>query len=283
MFGMSGAPDDQPGVAGHIKISWATGPSATSTTSLKMLPALSAPKPSHGPFYLRPTGNTGTHWPDESVSLADANVEIAGRKYYLHPPENRPLPARGNTPESQCKDVNVLPAGTTFTGIIRFDNLSDADLGLLLAALDTRLLEGDGLPWSATAQRIGMGKPLGLGSVQTTITKLTVDDRSLRYQKLGAPVSAVSQTSEQVSRFVEAFRTEANRQHPEDFEGNYLSWWKHVAAAMGTGTVAANRANSFGYPAGNTDPNKSFEWFVKTENRNKALHSALQVAAGKGL
>jgi CRISPR-associated protein (TIGR03986 family) len=64
--------------------------------------------------------------------------------------------------------------GSTFHGRIRFENLSKEELGALLFVLD--LPEG-------CAHKLGMGKPLGLGSVRITPT-LTLINRQARYAEM---------------------------------------------------------------------------------------------------
>ncbi len=69
------------------------------------------------------------------------------------------------------KPIRVLPKGSELTGRIRFENLSNAELGLLLLSLD--------LP-KGYAHKIGMGKPLGLGSARFSC-KLNLINRKERY------------------------------------------------------------------------------------------------------
>ncbi|MBK7245687.1 MAG: hypothetical protein IPH98_17910 [Saprospiraceae bacterium] len=70
--------------------------------------------------------------------------------------------------------MKALDTKTKFSGRIRFDNLSNEELGLLLTAID--------LP-PECAHKIGMGKPLGLGSIRVTPT-LKMINRKLRYNPL---------------------------------------------------------------------------------------------------
>ena len=97
----------------------------------------------------------GTHWPQ-------------GRKTYLHHPTAIAGAAEPwkNAERDFVKDrhVRVRPwaKGSTWRFEIRFDNLNELELGMLLYALN---------PAEGFRHKIGMGKPLGLGSV-----KLTVND-----------------------------------------------------------------------------------------------------------
>lgn len=76
----------------------------------------------------------------------------------------------------QFKTVKALPPQTTFKGArIRFEHLTDEELGALLFVMD---LPGD------CRHKIGMGKPLGMGSIHLINIKLTLIDRKLRYQSL---------------------------------------------------------------------------------------------------
>lgn len=69
-----------------------------------------------------------------------------------------------------CADENSV-----FNARIRFENLTTEELGALLFALE--LPEG-------CAHKLGMGKPLGLGSVHIHDVKLTLIDRKERYKKV---------------------------------------------------------------------------------------------------
>ncbi len=108
------------------------------------------------------------------------NTVIRGNKLYWH--KNNPkwqetdqsqIRAHG-TQYTRIKPVNT---GAVFTnGRIRFENLSDVELGSLLFALE--------LP-GGCCHKIGMGKPLGLGSI-AVVSKLFLSDRKNRYTQLNS-------------------------------------------------------------------------------------------------
>ncbi|SOE23163.1 CRISPR-associated protein [Spirosomataceae bacterium TFI 002] len=77
--------------------------------------------------------------------------------------------------KSQFKAVEVLDSKHTFTSRVRFENLSDIELGALLFVFN--------LP-DNMAHKLGMGKPLGLGSTKINMEKLTLIDRKKRYNSL---------------------------------------------------------------------------------------------------
>ena len=73
--------------------------------------------------------------------------------------------------DTQHTIIRPVKDNVVFTGRVRFNNLTDIELGALLAALS--LPEG-------CAHKLGMGKPLGLGSIQIK-PQLYLEDRSDRY------------------------------------------------------------------------------------------------------
>jgi len=79
--------------------------------------------------------------------------------------------------KKQLTGIKPVRAGVAFTFRVRFENLSDVELGALLWAL--------ALP-DGCAHKLGMGKPLGLGSVRVTVQSLHLTDRKQRYGKLWA-------------------------------------------------------------------------------------------------
>ena len=73
--------------------------------------------------------------------------------------------------DKQHTIIRPVRTGETFKGRVRFENLTDIELGALLEALH--------LP-DGCHHRIGMGKPLGLGSIAIE-AKLRLVDRNARY------------------------------------------------------------------------------------------------------
>lgn len=128
------------------------------------LKILATPKPTTFQHYLeqkQKNKDSLLHWNNQEGILR-------GYKMYWH----RKTPANGDnawqaTAEevkrypSQHTKVKPVDAGCHFTGRIRFENLSDIELGALLFVLK--------LP-GGCAHKIGMGKPLGLGSIRITPT-----------------------------------------------------------------------------------------------------------------
>jgi len=146
---------------------------------------LSSPKVTTFQHYLTQDGTKGKD--DLTTYLTGDQTTIRGHKLYWHrwdsnqglaqvkePQQHNQLLqdlSSQNPRDSQHTLIRPVKAGVTFKGRIRFENLTDLELGALLSAL--QLPEG-------CAHRLGMGKPLGLGSVQIT-ARLHLIDRSRRY------------------------------------------------------------------------------------------------------
>ncbi len=127
---------------------------------------LSAPKPTTIQHYLDQNGikriNQRNNWNTPGTN-------IRGYKLYWH--RNTPYEKHAanswvekdvgaDGDRSHVKMRNVVNTGIKFSGRMRFENLTEFELGALLFVL--RLPTG-------CAMKLGMGKPLGLGSVQVEV------------------------------------------------------------------------------------------------------------------
>lgn len=128
------------------------------------LAILSTPKPRHRAFY----------------GLQGNPQRAAGRKFYYH---------AGEIAQANESDLNVtvtpVLSGARFNFSIRYNNLTDEELSLLLYSLE---LEPD------LRHKIGMGKPVGLGSAKILIDSIKVIDPEVRYRNLG---NGINQLTEQ--------------------------------------------------------------------------------------
>ena len=98
-----------------------------------------------------------------------------GRKWYLHARSTTgEVPWKTMKPgnDKQKSRVDPLKAGQSFFFHVDFDNLSNIELGLLLYAIE---------PGPAFHHKLGMGKPLGLGTVKLEVTGYFPVNRSTRY------------------------------------------------------------------------------------------------------
>ena len=124
---------------------------------------LGEPKPSYYPGYVKEGGN-----------YTEEDFQLRGYKQYWMKAEKQP-PEPANLNASTW--LRPMPTGTNFKGVIRFRNLAEDELGLLLWAI--RLEMG-------CRQNIGMGKPYGYGQVKAEITDLLEYDAGELYESFCA-------------------------------------------------------------------------------------------------
>lgn len=132
---------------------------------------LSSPKPTTFQQYLVQNSTER-----KQLNHYNSNSSIRGYKYYWHKSGEKEKWAQTDEKliEKNPKlytTIQPVKPGTQFRSKIRFENLSDEELGALLFALD--LPKGFG-------HKLGMGKPLGLGSISVTPT-LYLSDIKKRY------------------------------------------------------------------------------------------------------
>ena len=134
---------------------------------------LLSPKPTSFQLYLEQETdadmNTLKHWDEEA--------NIRGYKLYWHQGNNENQwqlnPAKDKKIEGM-KPIEPLSANNCFKGRIRFSNLSDVELGALLAVFDLARKDEN------ICYKLGMGKSIGLGSV-TISADLHLIDEKVRY------------------------------------------------------------------------------------------------------
>ena len=130
-------------------------------------------------------------------SYNDSTV-IRGNKLYWHinnaewEESNR---ENVNRYRSQYTSIKPIKKGAKFKGKIRFENLRDVELGALLFVLN--------LP-DGCCHKIGMAKPLGLGSVKIT-PKLYLSDRKERYINLFSELDGLQE--ENMAQFIKVFES----------------------------------------------------------------------------
>lgn len=156
------------------------------------LKILSSPKPPSPAMYFKKRGNPDAIYISKTELIAHPTCyELKGRKRYLHAlrangavqglsdtgartaEDNEPWRSRtGNNFANQKVRITPLPSGSKFLFEVDFSNLDMQELAALCASLD---------PHSSFEHKLGMGKPLGLGSAKVTLEGLYLVDRRTRY------------------------------------------------------------------------------------------------------
>lgn len=146
---------------------------------------LGSPKPTTFQHYLVQDKNR-RHNPDDKRQLAHygtptpSETVIRGHKLYWHKQEGLATAdfVEAKTPDwssdKQHTQIKPVQPGVAFRFRVYFENLTDVELGALLWALD--------LP-DGHHHKIGMGKPLGLGSVAIE-PRLVLTNCPARYRQL---------------------------------------------------------------------------------------------------
>ena len=149
---------------------------------------LGEPKPSYYPGYV--------------VDGKDYNQDdfcLRGYKQYWMKPAQALQPANSN--ENVQIRMKPLKEGCTFRGLIRYKNLSDDELGLLLWTL--KLEDG-------CFQSLGMGKSYGYGRVIVSIDKLISLNLESLYTLQGFCGSARDETAE-IGRYIHCYDEYASK------------------------------------------------------------------------
>lgn len=137
----------------------------------KRIKILGEPKPTTFQHYL----NQDSDNKKNLRTYNETNTEIRGNKLYWHKSNNTNWEETEQNKNSNMEvRIKTVKSQTKFTGRIRFENLSNIELGALLQSLE--LPEG-------CFHKIGMGKPYGLGSIKIT-PKLYLSNRVERYKSL---------------------------------------------------------------------------------------------------
>jgi CRISPR-associated protein (TIGR03986 family) len=157
---------------------WLIGSLATDKANIIRPPILSSPKPTSFQHYLV---QKEPHNPDTLKHYDDTtpqNSVIRGHKLYWHRHTSREDitadPQQADEFYRQHTRIQPVKDGVSFGFRLYFENLSRVELGALLWALN--LPEGH-------YHKLGMGKPLGMGSVAIQ-AGLYLDDREKRYKQL---------------------------------------------------------------------------------------------------
>jgi CRISPR-associated protein (TIGR03986 family) len=165
---------------------------ARETSPVKVV--LNSPKPSFYPFYVEqePASKSlrgdivnryNTYMEGEKGA---SQPQLRGWKRYI--PRHMPTAGRefqsnsGDLPSTDrvATEIKPLPAGTRFAGKLRFHNLREAEIGLLVTALGSRFNRNNDDSSISGTHLIGMGKPYGFGRVTLRVTNAKLESNVLK-------------------------------------------------------------------------------------------------------
>lgn len=136
-------------------------------------PILATPKPPAPLLYFQHQGG-GPVKKSALPRQAGKGLRPKGRKWYLHHRQAQWQTAAPDEHPEQKTRIRPLKAGLEFVFDIDFTNLSETELALLLYALQ---------PTPTFRHRLGLGKPLGLGTVRVQTLGAFFVDRAARYRE----------------------------------------------------------------------------------------------------
>jgi CRISPR-associated protein (TIGR03986 family) len=187
---------------------------------------LSSPKPTSFQHYLVQRSDNKkelAHYACQPPNdTQNGETVIRGHKlYWHHKPQNNALEVANQNSDSQTSLVKPLESGIQFTFTIRFDNLRDFELGALLWVL--KHAKGD------YRLKLGMGKPLGMGTVKID-SHLYLSDRKKRYTELfsGNQWSTYETEILEIETYISCFETYifdkiSDDEHPVNRKATQLS------------------------------------------------------------
>jgi len=225
IFGVAPKKKDEGGVAGRVFFT-----DARTTVDDPWLPGkpivtpkvLSSPKPTTFQHYLIQTNPDDLehlwHWGNRPVD----ETLIRGYKLYWHVGPQKMVqrrdfeakPAKVEKYPKQYTRIVPVREGVDFSFRVYFENLRDWELGALLWALQLPINDGQDY-----RHKLGMAKPLGLGTVHITIDDIHLSDRKARYQKL------FSYGGDNALTWYES-----TKEDNEDFVKNFIDYvWQHLS------------------------------------------------------
>lgn len=187
---------------------------AKQSETVKKERVLASPKPTSFPDYLL----DGKNYNEEVFQLRGI------KQYWLHPVNNEPKDPKQRDLDAKKKEnvtssLVTLPAGTTFTGHIRFHNLDKDELGLLLWCLTL------GKPWDLTEeqpyfQTVGKGKPYGFGRMSVSIDRIEL----LHPEQLYSPDSLHGMAIERLEQeHLKTFVAQRIKDYVQHIQSEHLS------------------------------------------------------------
>ncbi len=160
---------------------------------------------------------------------------MCGRKFYFHQPSG----PKTTEKSKYNKTVEAVPPGNIFEFTIDYTNLTDDEIALLIFILTLE---------NPMCHKVGMGKPVGLGSAKIEIIGWKKIQRKKRYRQLGDGLSNLEGKDlvNEISRWQKLYRK------------YYSAWRESFADLKRIWTWDPDSKEEIKYP--------SREWFRKNPN-----------------
>lgn len=306
-------------IAGKISIGparWVSGNYIYKTAEDHKI--LGSPKFSCRSFYLKPTDeNSFDVGTDEFASIENGKIvtnHIRGRKFYWHQDklwddkndikyierlqyiDEKTKEVISPEKTDQNAVIEILLPQVKFEFAIEFENLSDWQLGLLLWSIELPdVPEG--------AHHIGLGKPIGLGTVTLKAKQIDMICRKERYTNLFATGVKKCESIDlkdangEFGKYVNSFLHRMVEWHKMDFQDLpnikdlmiILSRQRPTCVQKGKVEIMYPPGDDPYNPNKKPDPDKDnvhpselhYEWFCRTKKWRQRLFTIQEIADGK--
>lgn len=211
------------------------------------LPELSSPKLNNMEFYLkRPKGAsfwTYDYYIDKEGNVHVRNGELNGRKFYWHQKIDDSFDLKQKRIN---RNVTIRPvkSNVKFKGKLFFKDISESELNKLICVINTLEDETISIEEKKYGYKIGMAKPLGLGSIASHADVVKIK----RYVEKNDMVEMIN---DEYSKYdLEEIRKSFNSDTVSGFE-----------KMTGFDSVKLEPGEKFSYPK-NKEDDEGYDWFV---------------------
>ena len=237
----------------------------------KTLKILASPKlPSPALYFKKGNGQAGYNAKYE-LFPSPTGSHPQGRKFYLHHKNTDNWKTKkGNENINQKMQVQPVKKGISFLFHIDFENLTNLELGALIYALS---------PTEKFQHKIGLGKPLGLGSITINVEGLFFVNRADRYTADGLIAQRYSEfwrNDKSFWEWSELYQCEksASQTYQAMSLVDFVKEFRDKVIAIGNQdllqsieVLGSSKLNDVHYPkvSGKTDEEENFLWFVAND------------------
>jgi len=214
------------------------------TQDLNTLKILGSPHPSCIPFYMQESKDIKSGY--------EGTADIRGRKFYHH---HKSPDYRAMEKSNQNATVyHIMNAGNSFTFKIRYEGLSDFELGALLFLLNNN---------KDQVLKLGMGKPIGLGSIHLNITSMVDINKRKRYSDDLSETGVIEWSQDEIDMAIICYKEALLGYEKEYDQFDQIPYIEDFLIISDTRKLGKYPVK---YPRAN---GKGFSWFMDFTDVNK--------------
>ncbi|MBI4377980.1 MAG: TIGR03986 family CRISPR-associated RAMP protein [Nitrospinae bacterium] len=177
---------------------------------------LSSPKPTFCQFYLINNRKHNGKSTRPHLTYDNSNAEIGRKEYLNHSPEYLDYEDPSGEQTKFNSTIKPLKEGSKFKFKIYFQNLNNYEFGSLLYALNMKYNN------QRVGFKLGMGKPLGLGSVEVENLEVKKADINKKYQSLFSEYESTL-SEDEIKGLINIYKMIQSTSNPEQFKSEFIS------------------------------------------------------------